>query len=100
MSTYLLMKIGFSIIFFCLILLLIVGKSFNIASTVLWTIVVIGCFITIAGALKTQIPENTYENMFKPAKQNQSTHKKLVQYSSQKTDLIPNWTKTPSQSND
>lgn len=96
MSGYLLMKIGFSIIFLCLILLFIVGKSSKVIATALWSIVVIGCFVNIAGALKTQIPASTYENMFKPANQNQSHQKKLEQQSSQKTDIIPNWTKASS----
>ena len=99
------MKIGFSIIFVCLSLIAIFGKPAiigehaNVITKALWTIVVIGCVVNIAGALKTQIPASTYENMFKPAKQNQSTQKKLLQHSSQKTDIIPNWTKASSQPN-
>ncbi len=100
MSGYLLMEIGFSIIFVCLSLIAIFGEPANVITKALWSIVVIGCVVNIAGALKTQIPASTYENMFKPVEQNQSSQKILSQRSSQKTDIIPNWTNTSYQIND
>ncbi len=100
MSGYLLMEIGFSIIFVCLSLIAIIGEPANVITKALWSIVVIGCVVNIAGALKTQIPASTYENIFKPVEQNQSSQKILSQRSSQKTDIIPNWTNTSYQLND
>ena len=106
MSGYLLMKIGFSIIFVCLSLIaifgkpVIIGEPANVITKALWSIVIIGCVVNIAGALKTQIPASTYKNMFKPVEQNQSSQKILSQRSSQKTDIIPNWTNTSYQLND